>query len=261
MRLSAEAFGGWATVAGLAGRLRKRLGRADKALLANVISGWALFSKHSAERRRQKQERADRRSRDRQLRAWDTGVLDVAFADWANATAAGKFRRLRLTQRVFRAWGEVVARASGFYGAAGSATAVGAVRSFLSREKHEARLGSARREADARFDRATQRRMAECFENWARGAGLSSRLRRRLGPAELGLLNNAFLTWIMFNRHAARQRESKAVARVAARRKAEVLRATLWAWADVTAADKFFRLRLRHRVFVGWRIVVFAAPA
>lgn len=243
-RVSLEAFGAWARAAGLAGRLRKRLGRADRALLENVISAWALFSKHSAEKRLRKEERTAQRSRRALARAWDTEILDEAFFNWANLTAASKFHRLRLSARALRGWA-----------AAARALASGAVvlPLRLSREKREVVLTAARKEADARFERATGRRLADVFEAWARGAGLASRLRRRLGESEVALMRNAFGGWKVFARHSTSKREARFEAKARKKREADTLRGVLWAWADVAAADKFFRVRLGHQVFTAWR--------
>lgn len=265
-RFCAQVFGAWAWAAGLAERLRKRLGRADKALLANVVSAWALFSKHCADRRRAKWERTEARRNSRQKRVWDTEIMDVAFVDWANATAAGKFRRLRLSARVLRAWRAVTlfqrtcahsssGRGGGDVRTGDGTTEGGIVGGVvrLSRAKREKRLQVARTEADTRFSKATQGKLAERFESWARGAGLENRLQRRLTKAENELVRNMFCAWVTFERHCARQRESRVTARAAARRDGEVLRAALWAWASATAAEKFFRLRCRRKVFVAWR--------
>lgn len=241
-RLSLEAFGAWAWAAGLAGRLRKRLGRADRALLENVISAWSLFSKHSVEKRLRKEERTAQRSRRVLCRAWDTEILDEAFCDWAAITAAEKFHRIRLSARVLRAWADV-ARIS---------KAESAVLQ-LSAEKRKDLLAKSRKEADKRFERATRRRLAEFFEGWARGAGLASRLRRRLGESEMALVGNAFSGWTMFARHAIRKREGRLAAKAKKRTDACTLQAALEAWVDVTAADKFWRMRLSHRTFTAWK--------
>lgn len=224
-RLCVEAFGAWASAAGLAGRLRKRLGLAERALLKNLLSAWALFSKHSIEKRLKKEERTMQRTWCARKQAWDTEVLDEAFINWANVTAATKFRRIRLSARALRGWA-AVARAE-------------ITNATLSREKKGVFLASARREADARFKRASCKRLADFFEGWAREAGLASRLRMRLGKADLALVCNAFSAWTIFARHAARKREARQAARATQKRDSAVLRAALWAWADVTAADKF----------------------
>lgn len=101
-RLLIKAFQAWAMAAGLSGRLRNRLTRADQALLENVMSAWALFTQYSINKRARREERTVRRAN----RAWDAEVLEIAFFDWANATAAGKFRRLRLSSRVLHGWRE-----------------------------------------------------------------------------------------------------------------------------------------------------------
>lgn len=244
--VSLEAFGAWARAAGLAGRLRKRLGRADRALLDNVISAWALFSKHSSEKRLRKQERTAQRSRRALVRTWNTETLDEAFFNWANLTAAAKFHRLRISARVLRGWA-----------AAARALASGAGGLLqLPREKREAVLAAARREADARFERATHHRLADVFEGWARGAGLACRLRRRLGESEMALVRNAFGGWKIFARHSMTKREARFATKARKKRDADTLRGVLWAWADVAAADKFFRVRLGHQVFAAWRYVV-----
>ncbi|CAM9977036.1 unnamed protein product [Ectocarpus sp. 12 AP-2014] len=241
-RLCVEAFGAWASAAGLAGRLRKRLGLAERALLKNLVSAWALFSKHSIEKRLKKEERMMQRAWCARKQAWDTEVLDEAFVNWANLTAATKFRRMRLSARALRGW-VAVARAE-------------ITNATLSREKKSVLLASARTEADARFKRASCKRLADFFEGWARDAGLASRLRQRLGKADLALVCNAFSAWTMFARHAARKREARQAARATQKRNSTVLRAALWAWADVTAADKFFRMRLGLRVLTAWRTVL-----
>lgn len=246
-RLSLEAFGAWARAAGLAGRLRNRLGRADRALLENVISAWALFSKHSAVKRLRKEERTAQRSRRVLCRAWDTEILDEAFYNWAAITAAEKFHRVRLSVRVLRGWA-AVARTS---------IAVGAMLQ-VSNERERELFDDSRREADARLERATRRRLADFFENWARGAGLASRLRRRLGESEMALVRNAFSGWTMFARHSIRKREGRLAAKAKKRREASTLQAALEAWIHVTAADKFFRMRLSHRTFTAWKAVVAA---
>ncbi|CAM9300058.1 unnamed protein product [Ectocarpus sp. 6 AP-2014] len=238
-RLCVEAFGAWASAAGLAGRLRKRLGLADRALLKNLLSAWVLFSKHSIEKRLKKEERTMQRAWCSRKQAWDTEVLDEAFVNWANLTAATKFRRIRLSARALRGWA-AVARAE-------------ITNATLSREKKGVLLASARTEADARFKRASWKRLADFFEGWAREAGLASRLRLRLGKADLALVCNAFSAWTMFARHAARKREARQAARVTQKRNSAVLKAALWAWADVTAAEKFFRMRLGLRVLTAWR--------
>lgn len=245
-RLVLEAFSAWAWAAGLSGKLRRRLGRADKALLENVISAWALFSRHSVEKRLKKEERAAQKVRLALARAWDTEALDEAFYDWAAVTAAAKFRRVRLSARAFRGWA-AVARTS-----AATASALFQV----SKEKRRVVLAAARAKADLRFERATRRRLADFFEGWARGAGLASRLRRRLGKSETALVQNAFSGWSMFARHSLRRREARLAAKATQRRNADTLRAALGAWVDVTAADKFFRVRLSHQVFTAWRTVV-----
>ena len=245
-RLMLEAFCGWAAAAGLSGRLRKRLGRADKALLENVISAWALFSKHSVEKRRRKEERAAQKIRLALDRAWDTEVLDEAFYSWAAITAAIKFHRIRLSARAFRGWAAV---------ATASTTAAGTL-SQLSSEKQRVLLAEARAKAEAKFERATRRRLADVFESWARGAGLASRLRRRLGRSEAALVQNAFSGWNMFARHSVRRREARLAAKATHRKNKDTLRAALGAWVSVTAADKFFRMRLSHQVFTAWRAVV-----
>lgn len=242
-RVSLEAFSAWARAAGLARRLRKRLGRADRALLKNVISAWALFSTHSSEKRSRKEERTAQRSRRALVRAWDTEILDEAFFNWANLTAAVKFHRIRLTARALRGW-VAVARAL--------ATGAGELVQ-LSREKREAVLSAARREADARFEGATRHLFAHVFEGWARGAGLASRLRRRLGESEMALVRNAFGGWKVFARHSMNKREARFAAKARKKRDADTLRGVLWAWANVAAADKFFRVRLSHQVFTAWR--------
>lgn len=242
-RVSLEAFGAWARAAGLAGRLRKRLGRADRALLENVISAWALFSKHSSEKRLRKEERTAQRSRRALVRAWDTETLEEAFFNWANLTAASKFHRLRLSARALRGW---TAAARALASDAGELLQ-------LSRKKKAALLIAARREADARFERATGRRLADVFEAWARGAGLASRLRRRLGESEVALVRNAFGGWKVFARHSTSKRDARFAAKARKKREADTLRGVMWAWADVTAADKFFRVRLGHQVFTAWR--------
>jgi len=242
-RLMLEAFSGWAGAAGLSGRLRRRLGRADKALLENVMSAWGLFSRHSVEKRLKKEERAAQKLRLALARAWDTEVLDEAFYNWAAVTAATKFHRIRLSARAFREWA-AVAKAS-----AASASAL----FQLSKEQKRVRLAEARSKADLGFKRATRRRLAGIFEGWARGAGLASRLRRRLGESETALAQNAFSGWSMFARHSVRRREARLAAKATKRRNADILRAALGAWVDVTAADKFFRMRLSHHVFTAWR--------
>lgn len=103
-RPSIGAFRAWATAAGLVGRLRNRLGRAERALLENVLAAWTLFVRHSAAKRARRQKRTDQRAKRARVRAWDAEVLDVAFFDWANATAATKFRRLRLLAHAFHGW-------------------------------------------------------------------------------------------------------------------------------------------------------------
>lgn len=103
-RLSIGAFRAWAQAAGLAGRLRKRLIRADRFLLENVLSAWALFFWHSIAKRARRRERTDLKANRARVRARDAEVLDVAFSDWANATAAAKFRRLRLSARALQGW-------------------------------------------------------------------------------------------------------------------------------------------------------------
>ncbi|CAM9845896.1 unnamed protein product [Ectocarpus fasciculatus] len=241
-RLCVEAFGAWASAAGLAGRLRKRLGLAERALLKNLLSAWALFSKHSIEKRLKKEKRTMQRTWCARKQAWDTEVLDEAFINWANLTAATKFRRIRLSARALRGWA-AVARAE-------------ISKATLSREKKGVLLAVARAEADARFKRATCKRLADFFEGWAREAGLASRLRLRLGKADMALVYNAFSAWTMFARHAARKREARQAARATQKRNSAVLRAALWAWADVTAADKVFRMRLGHRVLTAWRTVL-----
>ncbi|CBJ26989.1 hypothetical protein Esi_0051_0085 [Ectocarpus siliculosus] len=241
-RLCVEAFGAWASAAGLAGRLRKRLGLADRALLKNLLSAWVLFSKHSIEKRLKKEERTMQRAWCSRKQAWDTEVLDEAFVNWANLTAATKFRRIRLSARALRGWA-AVARAE-------------ITNATLSREKKGVLLASARTEADARFKRASWKRLADFFEGWATEAGLASRLRLRLGKADLALVCNAFSAWTMFARHAARKREARQAARATQKRNSAILRAALWAWADVTAADKFFRIRLGLRVLTAWRTVL-----
>ncbi|CAM9200275.1 unnamed protein product [Ectocarpus sp. 4 AP-2014] len=241
-RLCVEAFGAWASAAGLAGRLRKRLGLAERALLNNLLSAWALFSKHSIEKRLKKEERTMQRAWCARKQAWDTEVLDEAFINWANLTAATKFHRIRLSARALRGWA-AVARAE-------------ITNATLSREKKGVLLASARTEADARFKRASCKRLADFFEGWAREAGLASRLRLRLGKADLALVCNAFSAWTMFARHAARKREARQAARATQKRNSVVLRAALWAWADVTAAGKFFRMRLGLRVLTAWRTVL-----
>eukprot|EP00752_Nemacystus_decipiens_P007821 g6986.t1 len=244
-RLLLEIFCAWAWATGLAGRLRKRLGRADRALLENVISAWALFSKHSAEKRSRKEERTAQRSRRWLCRAWDTEILDEAFYNWAAYTAAEKFHRIRLSVKVLRGWA-AIARVSKVEGAVLQ----------LSKEKRKQRVAKSRREADERFERATRRRLAEFFESWAMGAGLSSRLRRRLGESETALVRNAFGGWAMFARHSIRKREGRLAAKAKRRRDTRTLQAALEAWVNVTAADKFFRMRLSHRAFTAWKSVV-----
>lgn len=243
-RLSLEAFSAWAGAAGLAGRLRKRLGRADRALLENVISAWALFSRHSVEKRLRKEERVAQRSRRVLCRAWDTEILDEAFYNWAAITAAEKFHRIRLSVRVLRGWA-AAARAS---------NAEGAIIQ-ISIERKKELLATSRREADTRFERATRRRLADFFESWARGAGLASRLRRRLGKSELALMRNVFSGWTMFARHSMRKREARVASKAKKRRDAGTLQAVLEAWVHVTAAEKFFRMRLGHRTFTAWKTV------
>lgn len=244
--LMLKAFSGWAGAAGLSGKLRRRLGRADKALLENVMSAWALFSQHSVEKRLKKEERAAQKLRLALARAWDTEVLDEAFYNWAAVTAAAKFHRVRLSARAFRGWA-AVARAS---------AATASVLFQVSKEKKRVILAAARAKADLRFERATRRRLADFFEGWARGAGLASRLRRRLGESETALVQNAFSGWSMFARHSVRRREARLAEKATQRRNADTLRAALGAWVDVTAADKFFRMRLSHQVFTAWRTVV-----
>lgn len=246
-RLSLEAFGAWAGAAGLAGRLRKRLGRADRALLENVISAWSLFSKHSVEKRLRKEERTAQRSKRVLCRAWDTEVLDEAFYSWAAVTAAEKFHRIRLSVRVLRGWAAVARRAS---------TAAGAMVQVSKEKKRRELLAASRREADTRFERATRRRLADFFESWARGAGLASRLRRRLGRSEMALVQNAFGGWTMFARHSMRKREGRLAAKANRRKDASILQTALDAWVNVTAADKFCRMRLGHRTFTAWKLFV-----
>lgn len=244
-RLSLQAFGAWAGAAGLAGRLRKRLGRADRALLENVLSAWALFSKYSAEKRARKEERTAQRSRRVLCRAWDTEILDEAFYNWAAVTAAEKFHRIRLSVRVLRGWA-AAARAS--------TAATGAILQ-ISREGNKKSRTASRIEADLRFERIIRRRLADLFECWARGAGVVSRLRRRLGRSEMALVRNAFSGWTMFARHSRRKREGRLAAKAEKRRDARRLRAALEAWTNVTAADKFCRMRVSHRTFVAWKSV------
>lgn len=243
LRASYETFGAWATAAGLAGRLRKRFGRADKALLTNVIIAWGLFSRHSVDKRLRKQDRAEEKKKRSRLRAWDTEIIDVAFADWANFAAAGKFRRMRLATRTLRGWRK-----------AARAFATGTAANFkMSREKRQMVLACARKEAETRFSLARRQKLAEYFKSWAVEAGLACCLCRRMGQVEVALIHSAFRAWDMFARHAVRRREARANTRAAARRNTETLRTTIIAWADVTAASKFWRLRLRHKVFVAWR--------
>lgn len=246
-RLSLDVFAAWATAAGLAGHLRRRLGRADVALLENVISAWSLFSQHSAGKRLQKQARAKHKNVNRALaRVWDAEVLDATFTAWANVTAAGKFRRLRLSSQALRGWRE-----------AARASAAGNTVTLLSKEKREYLLAAAVREADARFERAARKHLDICFESWARGAGLAFRLRERLGKAEEGvLMRTAFCGWAMLARHSIRKREARFAAKAARKREESTLRRVLCAWADLTAAYKFYRIRLRHRTFATWRAAV-----
>lgn len=240
-RLSLDAFCAWAGAAGLAGRLRRRLGRADRALLENVLAAWALFSKHSVDKRSRKEERTAKRTLRARVRAWDTEVLDEAFLGWANLTAASKFHRIRLSAWAFRGW------------ALGARISDNDVTLLPSKGKKRALLESARRKADDMLERSTRRLIAAFFESWAREAGLDSRLRRRLGNADAALVRNVFSGWIMFARHAIRKREARREAREVQRNNAAVLRESLWAWADVTAADKFWRIRAGHRAFTAWR--------
>ncbi|CAM9981320.1 unnamed protein product [Scytosiphon promiscuus] len=242
-RMSLDAFCAWASAAGLAGRLRRRLGRADRALLENVLAAWALFSKHSVDKRRRKEERAAERTMRARVRAWDTEVIDDAFLGWANLTAATKFNRVRLSARALRGWAAVTrARAS-----------ENDVPLQLSETKIRTLLDAAGREAEAMFERSTHKLLADFFESWAREAGLACRLRRRLGKADAALIGNAFRGWTMFARHAMRKRDARRQAREVQRNNAGILREVLWAWADVTAAEKFRRVRAAHRAFSAWR--------
>lgn len=245
-RLSLDAFCAWASAAGLAGRLRRRLGRADRALLTNVLAAWALFSRYSLDKRAKKEERTANRTMLARVRAWDTEVLDEAFFGWANLTAAEKFHRIRLSARAFQGWAAVVV----------ATASDNAAILQLSKAKKRAALDSARKKADLMFERSCRKLLANFFESWAREAGLASRLRKRLGKADSALVGNAFSGWTMFARHAARKREARREARELQRKNVGVLRESLWAWADVTAAEKFQRVRTSHRAFAAWRSFV-----
>lgn len=245
LRLSVEFFGGWAAATGLAGRLRKRLGRADRSLLKNVICAWAIFSQHSMQKRLRKEERLKQRASRARIRAWDTEILDDTFSAWAIVTAASKFRRLRLSAHILRGWRAVV-RAP--------AADVSTVR--VSRANRDATLNAARKEAGVRFARVAQKRLLEIFGAWAVEAGLAARLRLRLGKAEAALLRNALRGWAMFARHSLRKRDARTVGKATQRRNQKILRAVLSSWADATAADKFYRMRLRYRAFRAWRRLV-----
>ncbi|CAM9240597.1 unnamed protein product [Hapterophycus canaliculatus] len=218
-RLSLDAFCAWAGAAGLAGRLRRRLNRAERALLENVLAAWALFSKHSIDKRSRKQERAAKQTMRVHVRAWDTELLDGAFLGWADLTAAAKFHRIRLSARALRGWAAVV----------GARTSDKNAMLQASEEKRSSRLHSARGKADAMYERSRGKLLIAFFESWAREAGLASRLRRRLGQAEAALIRNAFSGWTMFARHAMRKREAREQAREVERNNAGVLRESLWA--------------------------------
>lgn len=110
-RLTVRAFGAWATAAGLAGRLRKRLGRADRALLAKAMSAWTLLRRHAAERRLRREKRTEDRGKRLREKIDNLRLLCDVFAGWVNLTAASKFRRLCLLTRALQGWGGV-ARAS-----------------------------------------------------------------------------------------------------------------------------------------------------
>lgn len=72
----------------------------------------------------------------------------------------------------------------------------------------------------------------------------------------MALVGNAFSGWTMFARHSARKREGRLAAKAKRRRDACALQAALEAWINVTAADKFCRMRLSHRTFTAWKAAV-----
>lgn len=244
-RLIIEAFGGWAAATGFAGRLRGRLDHTEKALLENIFSAWALFSKHSVENRMRRKEPVKLKATRKRIRAWDVEVLDISFIDWVNFTAASKFRRLRLLARTLHGW-RMAARTS----------AAGGAEFKRSREKQAVLIAAAKREADKRFNHARRKRLAGFFENWAREVGLASRLRQRLGKVNFALVHNAFWKWKIFAKYSMRKREEMSDARASQRKENATLQGILWAWAKVAAASKFYRRCLCYQTFFAWRAAV-----